>query len=315
MSRITVFRVDAHHDRAALWVSCHGYESRSTAHLDRANVAAPRRVSYGFPFPSTSDGTEAAERIFIARRRLADAGFEVPVVEDREFERSIQENLAELPQAARNYLVADISSMSRARMSALLLAVVERRFDHDCELDLIYFPGLFSTHKHQYEPLEHFGPAHPKLSGWPADPDLPLSVVLGLGTEPRRADGIVEMLEPDILALYMPVGDEPEYQEDIRRENRRVLEVGGEPILYSLREPADLFASLVATGSRLAQRSRVVFVPLGPKIFTAVTIAAAMALGREVGVWKASAGRGVEPVDVHAADTPVVMRVVVTGAG
>jgi hypothetical protein len=135
-----------------------------------------------------------------------------------------------------------------------------------------------------------------------------LAVLLGLGTEPRRADGVVEMLEPDILALYIPLGDEPEYLAELREENRRILEVGGEPICYSLRDPAAVYASLVATGTRLVERSRLVLVPLGPKQFAALAVAAALSLGPEVGVWKASSGRGVEPVDVQARGEPVVMR-------
>lgn len=313
MIPIDIKQVGSLREEADLWISCHGYESRSIAHLDALSVRTKERVSFGFPFPDAGGDNDTSQRIVRARSKLTASGFEVDVVDDAGFESAVQQKVASLAQRGGHRLVADISSMSRSRMASLFLALVDQDFPSGCELDLVYFPGLFVTHKHEYEPLEHFGPCHPRLSGWPADPDLPLSVVLGLGTEPRRADGVLEMLEPDILALYMPIGDEREYQNDIVRENRRVLEVGGEPVLYSLREPDATYSSLIATAGRLARRSRVVFVPLGPKIFTAVTIAAAISLGQEVGVWKASAGRGVETVDVQASPNPVMFRVIIPG--
>lgn len=292
------------------WLSCHGYESRSVAHLDLLVLNAERRISPGFEFPVATEDNDASKRVALARRRLQQAGYETPIVNDEGFEAVVRRELSRLASASSRTLAADISSMSRSRISALLIAFAEYALtDPSCYLDLIYFPASFNSHKHAFEPLESFGPCHAQLSGWPADADLPLAVLLGLGTEPRRADGVVEMLEPDILALYLPLGDETEYTIELQKENRRVLSVGGEPIHYSLRDPGSLFLSLVATGERLAERSRLVLVPLGPKLFTALSVAAALSIGPEVGVWKASSGRGVGLVDAKAHGEPVVFRV------
>ena len=292
------------------WLSCHGYESRSVAHLDLLSLKADRRLSPGFEFPNASEDSETSRRVALSRKRLQQAGYRTPVVNDEGFESSIRDELSRLDSLSSQTVAADISSMSRSRISALLIAFAEHlRTNPRSYLDLLYFPASFNTHKHGFEPLESLGPCHPHLSGWPADADLPLALLLGLGTEPRRADGVVEILEPDILALYLPLGDEPEYSHELQKENRRVLSVGGEPTRYSLRDPSALYLSLLATGERLVERSRLVMVPLGPKLFTAVSVAAALSLGPEVGVWKASSGSGVEMVDVQARGKPVVLRV------
>src|SRR5205823_1514111 len=136
-------------------------------------------------------------------------------------------------------------------------------------------------------PLETLGPIHNDVAGWPLEPDLPLALVLALGTEPRRADGLVETLEPDILSVFVPIGDEPDFNAEVHNENRRVLEVGGEPVKYDLRDPISAHGSLLATIERLSQRARVIIVPLGPKIFSALALNAAIAVGAEIGVWRA----------------------------
>jgi hypothetical protein len=283
--------------------------------LGLTHVSAPRKISYGFDFPDLTTDPVVGSRIIGAREKLTDAGFAVPVTDDTGFEMSVRQELLDIEKSHRPCrVIADISSMSRSRIAALLLACWSTRWPSGCDLDIVYFPSSYSTHKHRYEPLEHFGPCHGRFAGWSSDPDLPLALVIGLGTEPKRADGVVEMLEPDILALYMPAGDEQEYFKEIEAENRRVLEVGGEPVMYTLRDPAQTYGSLLATVAQLASRARLVMVPLGPKIFCALSIAVALSVGREVGVWKASAGKRVEQVDVASLGHPVLVRISFSGS-
>ncbi len=296
------------HAGADLWISCHGYESRSTKHLEFTSVPAQLRISFGFEFPDVQEDAEVASRLAEARDRLVHAGFKVIVAGDAEFERIVNDELQRLDFTSPPRVVADISSMNRSRIASLVLACSSRNLPHGCDLDLLYFPSTFASHKHAYEPLEIFGPVHETLAGWPSDPDFPLALIVGLGTEPRRADGIVETIEPAILSLFEPFGDEPDYSADIQRENRRVLEVGGEPTPYAIRDPQQTFSALLTSVERLSERARVIIVPLGPKVFCALAVGVALALGPEVGVWKASAGRGVQSVNVTAAGSPVIAR-------
>jgi hypothetical protein len=291
---------------ADLWISAHGYESRSTAHLELLRIAANRRVSFGFSHQGDGATPEIEAGILRRRQQLQTAGYETPIVDDSGFDAFVSNELFGQRESRRLRVIADISSMSRARMATLILTCSEVK--GGCDLDLVYFVGSFASHKHAYEPLEYFGPCHPQTAGWADDSQLPLSVLIGLGTEPSRAEGVVETIEPDILALFVPVGDEMEYSDEIWKENRQLLEVAGEPVNYPVRDPAVAFSSLQITAARLAERSRLIIVPLGPKIFCALSLVTALSIGSPVGVWKASAGKGVQAIDVKATDVPIFAR-------
>lgn len=291
---------------AHLWLSCHGYESRSIQHLDLGVAGADSKLSVGFDLPEVDHGGKVRSKLRSKQQRLKDAGFEVLITDDDGFDNLVQSRIKGLVTEEHPHVVADISSMNRTRIASLLLACASTQFPGGCDLDLLYFPATFASHKHGYEPLESFSPVHERVAGWPLEPDFPLALVMGLGTEPRRADGIVESMEPDILGVFEPVGDESEFSEDLRKENRRVLEVAGEPIRYDVRDPESLYRQLVSTVERLSQRARVIIVPLGPKLFTAMAINAALKTGPQVGVWKASAGSGVQPIDVHGSRSAVL---------
>lgn len=288
-----------------LLVTCHGYESRSTAHLGMTMGDVNRRISFGFDFPSEDD--ESFGRISVARDKLMDAGFEVYVLDDEGVERRLRNELAALPSDRNVRVVADISSMNRGRIASIILACSSASFAL-CDLDLVYFPSSFGSHKHDYEPLESFGPIHNDLAGWPEDPDFPLALIIGLGTEPGRADGVLESLEPSVVSLFESFGGEDGYPEEILKENQRVIGVVGRPTNYPLRDPLQTYLLISAAVDRLSEHSRVVIVPMGPKIFCALTVAVALTHGGDIGVWKASAGRGVNPIDVKEYGPPVITR-------
>lgn len=291
------------------WISSHGYESRSVKHLefDQSNVT--RSISFGFDVELADANEDVAARVENERRLLLSRGFELLNTDDDGFEIAVRSGLDDFAGSGRRpRVVADISSMNRTRIASLMLACASESFDKGCDLDLIYFPSTFASHKHEYEPLEYFGPLHERVAGWPADPDSPLALVVGLGTEPRRAEGIVETVEPDILSLLEPLGDDPQFVVDVRTENRRLLDVGGEPLPYQLRDAVGTYWALRAIVERLSDRARVIVVPLGPKILVPVAMAVALELGPKVGLWRASAGSSVQPVDVQGADEAVRVR-------
>lgn len=292
-----------------LWLSCHGYESRSVKHLELLDPPVDRKLSFGFEFPGPDDSEDIAARLAAERVALEGAGFDIRIVGDTEFEEQVRHEFSDIARATvRPLIVADISSMNRSRIAGLIHLCAGGPFAGNCDLELVYFPSTFESHKHPYEPLESFGPVHDEFAGWPADQEMPLALLIGLGTEPRRADGIVETVEPDILGLFEPHGDEHEFLDDVRTENRRVREVAGAPTPYWVRDPQATFQMLRSSVELLSRRAQVIIVPLGPKVFCAIAVGVATSLGPEVGVWKASAGRGVRPINVQGADEPVIAR-------
>ena len=200
---------------SSLWLSCHGYDSRSVLHLDVIPTVAPRRLSLGFDFPDPEgDEENAAFRLLDAHARLRDGNFDVRIVDDVEFEQIVSTEILSLNNGKERPLVtADVSSMNRTRIASLILACASGQMSRGCgSSDLVYFPSTFLSHKHPYEPLEFFRPGHAISPAGPRIRSCQLALIVGLGTEPRRADGIVETVEPDILGIFEPFGDEPSFQ-------------------------------------------------------------------------------------------------------
>src|SRR5689334_17472517 len=102
-------------DGADLWLSCHGYESRSIAHLEHLRQTAHRKRSFGFDFPNESADTDVHQRMTSAHDKLQKAGFDAVLTDDAGFEANIKEELALLPSNRKCRIAADISSMNRSR--------------------------------------------------------------------------------------------------------------------------------------------------------------------------------------------------------
>jgi hypothetical protein len=290
----------------ALWIASHGFESRSLSHLQLDSSKSRTRISIGFDFPDVDD-LETSSRISKTERMLQDAGFSTTAASDEEFDQRISSELSGLRSEDFIRVVADVSCMNRSRISSLVLLCSQMM--QDCDLDVIYFPSTFESHKHEYEPLESLGPVHDDLAGWPMDTDLPLALIVGMGTEPGRAEGIMEFLEPDIISLFEPIGDDEGFSNDIRHENKRVIDVAAPSTKYVIRDPENTYGLLSAAVDRLSSQARLILVPMGPKLFCVLSVVVAISHGVGVGVWRASAGKGIRPVDVKSSGAPVITRI------
>lgn len=134
-------------------------------------------------------------------------------------------------------------------------------------------------------------------------PERPLSVVLGLGYEVDQAIGAIEYLDPSGIWAFVPVGADPRFFRDVRQSNSALW-----PLLdpahqreYLLNDPYLTFSELRGLVATLALRSRVIIVPGGPKLFSALSILAKLELGEEVSVWRASTHEFNAPRDIAAA--------------
>lgn len=77
-------------DSESLWISCHGYESRSCQHLDK-NLSEGdfRKFSYGFDFPKPGDNPVVDQRLEEHETRLRTAGFATQVCNDFDFDQEV----------------------------------------------------------------------------------------------------------------------------------------------------------------------------------------------------------------------------------
>src|SRR4051812_29942014 len=100
-------------DGADLWLSCHGYESRSIAHLEHLRLTVDRKRTFGFDFPNEHADADVRKRIAVAHDKLREASFDPVQTDDDGFEAYVKAELSLLPSHRKCRIVADISSMNR----------------------------------------------------------------------------------------------------------------------------------------------------------------------------------------------------------
>jgi len=132
------------------------------------------------------------------------------------------------------------------------------------------------------------------LSGWSEDLSKPPCAVIGLGFEPGRALGCIDYLEIPGVRLFVPHGPDVRFEEAVVGANKALFaEVGEGAVLhYDVMNPSDTYQRLESRLFGLAPRSRPVIIPLGPKIFSAVSICLVVQMLPKICVWRTSAGVG-----------------------
>lgn len=230
---------------------------------------------------------------------------EIPIIEGNG--TSVLDDLATrvglLKNKEKPHVVLDISSMSRTRM-AEILGYLLFNLPTDTTLSLIYFLAEYHSPPNSQPSFAEIGPISKQFAGWAPEPDWPVTTVIGLGYERDKAIGINELLEAgmDNCWLFLPEGDEPEYMQDLLDANDALLKYANSEkvINYAVREPLHLLASLESLISGLVRKSRVVLVPMGPKIFSGCAILASARLDYSVPVWSVTTGQNEEPVQAIA---------------
>lgn len=147
------------------------------------------------------------------------------------------------------------------------------------------------------------------LEGWATYPDRPLACILGLGYEGELALAAVESLEPSGLYAYSPLGVDEKYDQVVEVNNADFLRSMAEPcVYYDVKEPLTLYRSLYSLVRTLSVQSRVVLVPLGPKVFALACALVAAANTEHVSMWRVSSGEDRIPEERLAAGAPLGVR-------
>jgi hypothetical protein len=206
----------------------------------------------------------------------------------------------------RIHVGVDVSSCDRQRLADLVLAVLDFSRERALDVTFVYSLGDFDTTAMADDVPVMVNNAIRGFEGWSSDPALPVTCVVGLGYEHRMALAAVETLEPSRTAAFIAANSDPRFEGLVEDINSEILGSGVTPVLhYDLTSPLSTLALLDSyVGSALAS-SRVVLVPLGPKLFALVAVLVALLEGPEVAVWRVSADASAEQQARRAAG-PVV---------
>ncbi|MGO7904887.1 hypothetical protein AB9E09_09460 [Rhizobium leguminosarum] len=202
---------------------------------------------------------------------------------------NIVKSLNPLWKSSGSRVALDISSMSRSIMAKVLSELIDSDYFEGCQIYILYTPAKF-THPSSIVPdFIEFAPI-PEFAGWTSAPEKPAVMVIGLGYETDQAIGALEYLDPSATFVFIPVGGDDRFREVLLTANQPLLEmIKPERLIeYSVADPTMTYWHLRSLVSSLIDNTRIVLVPMGPKIFVSLCLACQREFGDEVSVWRSS---------------------------
>jgi hypothetical protein len=191
----------------------------------------------------------------------------------------------------------DVSSCSRSTMANVLTSLVIRS-TRDVDLTCAYAVSGYFAPPDGELPSSISQPVIGDLSGWSSDLSKPPCAIIGLGFEPGRALGSIDYLEVPEVRLFVPKGPDARFHEAVVEANRLLIDEANASISsYDVLDPVDAFQKLESMTLGLLPRYRPIIIPLGPKIFAALSMLIALRLLPQVCIWRTSAGSGEDIAD------------------
>lgn len=204
----------------------------------------------------------------------------------------------------------DISSMSRSRLSNWVAALQIAASAGDVACDFCYSLASLDQGPGGPQSIEIVEPIGLGFVAAETDPHLPLIAIVGLGFEPDRALGALELLEPREVRVWIPSGRaSDEYASPIRQSNHQLLAElpAGSLFAYDVTDAYGLFVRLESLIDGALRNARAIMVPFGPKIFAAVCLLVSVAQPRS-SVWRITGGSKEAPQERRALGPLVGIR-------
>jgi hypothetical protein len=281
--------------RAGIFVAACGYEHRSVA---ISKMVSGPELKIAMCFEESPDALSRGRN----EAEFAKRGFLKYTVSGND-SRKVQEVVeGVVSKAARlsKSVAFDISSMTRAWHGGIVRQLRTMEIESELETFFAYVPARFKGPPARVVPNEFVEPVNGFASL--TAPDLPISLVIGMGYERERALGLQQMLDPKLTMLMIPKsGDNDPYYTELVRNNKIILDQTDPRRVfeYNFSEPAAAFATLASVVTGLRESSRVVLASLGPKIYGLMCFLLASRFS-DVSVWRVSPGAHASPRDVQA---------------
>lgn len=197
----------------------------------------------------------------------------------------------------------DITSLSRDRIAKWLFALITLSKKYMLDIDILYSYGSYYKPNIEDVPIVHYGPVIPHFAGWTKNPDLPNSLIMGIGFEPNRAMGVWEYLESNIVYIFVPKGPSSRFDNQIYNSNATLLYQMNRPygsysiIEYNYNDIYKTFLKLESIVYGCKLKSRPIIIPFGPKIFAVISMLAGLIHLPDVSIWRVSGGEFEPPIN------------------
>ena len=267
-------------DNFDLFVGCIGYEHRSLAALRKIKASNFKGRSILFDYNSGD--------LFSYSDNRGDPLVATSEVRSsfRDFERFVKNFLLARNQTS---VLFDVTSLDREKIAILLQLFFHNR-SHIEKVTLCYFPREFVEPTYSLNIVRSFGPVLPAFIGENSFSRDSLTLIIGAGYEYGRAIGAIDLLEPDRVYCMTPVGTDARFESAILKNNLEFSFLEDKELLktYDILRPESLFYEIRRIVEFELQERNVLILPLGPKIFAAVSMLVALILHPSVMVWRHS---------------------------
>ncbi|HVF59221.1 MAG TPA: hypothetical protein VNJ70_05350 [Thermoanaerobaculia bacterium] len=208
----------------------------------------------------------------------------------------------------------DISSMSRVWYGAIVKELALSTRQADVIVDFYYYPRRVLRAVTDEAPAEFTGPVVGFSSV--STPNRPIALMLGIGQDAQRELGLQELVEPSKTIAFYP---DRAFGYTLDEGRRLFPNASSKPrpyerVQYRLEDPGFVFSVLESIAHGLAEDWRVLFISVGPKLFSLLGFLLHVRRP-SVSVWRISAGTRRVPVDVAAATPRLSVLRTYWGAG
>ncbi|PID46343.1 MAG: hypothetical protein CSB47_04515 [Proteobacteria bacterium] len=278
---VDIFFVPVENAEPSIFIGCVGYESRSIQALKSCPKAQAAPVKLIFDYQCGGKLAYADNIQYVSTLDARNTG---------DFSEFLNHLKSEIEQSDGSVeLQLDVTSFDRKKISL----IIESIFDRSSlvkSLTISYFPRVFEAPPDELEEVLEFGPISPRFVGEASLGRDSLSLVVGAGYEFGRVVGAIDVLEPEVTNCFYPIGTDPRFEHAIARNNLDFVFLDDPNLLltYDLLDAESLYFSLRRLVEVEASQRNVLILPLGPKIFAAVSIVVALVCSPSVMVWRHS---------------------------
>lgn len=279
-----------------------GYESRSTTAYVKYKNLSKRNIVFGYNSNKTVLNYSKNKKVFQDAEIL-----EVECAQISDYLVSVVDKLNNDLKEPK--ILIDITAMTRHRLAVVLFYFMSN-LKKKSKVTICYNGSKYVPPPSDLQPVRKVGALIPQLSGNLGDLSSTTAVIFGLGYEKLKALGVYNYLDPDLPYAFIPKSENPKFEFDVRENNNSLLNSlpSKNVYTYNVYSPLDLYIDLKSLTLSLRESSRVVIVPLGPKIISAIAVIISMEMNLEIPIWRVSSLHCEEPID-RVADREILQSI------
>lgn len=270
-----------------------GYESRSVLAFKKYSLQSKRNIAIGYETNNNAINYKENKNFFEKNN------IEIYENDCESIIKKVKDIVEECVKDINEPKVfIDITVMSRHRMANIIFNLLTY-LCKSSKITICYNFSDFVEPPSGLQPVKEMGPIIEGLHGDLGDLSMPTSIVFGLGYEEHKALGVYNYYDADYSYAFVPQNPYSKFEPIVRENNAALLDVMTErnTFTYNITNPYATYIDLKSLVLSLTDISRVILVPLGPKIFAALAVILGKELYPKLPVWRVSSLHSEPPVE------------------